>query len=182
MKTWKRTSFIALMATVLFFFTAVAYAQQEKGSIRGAVYQDVNGDGRCVETGIPGEGPVEGITIEFTSSDGETVLTLQSGSDGTYGLVAAGQSYWQVTAKPDPAEWIVTSTNPLYAPVFPENGLVQTGYNFCVGKGANAIIVLPESGAAAGQHTNNLLLAAAALLGISVFALGAGMEVARRRS
>ncbi len=182
MKNWKRTSLIIISLFALLFITAAAYAQQDRGSIRGAVYQDVNGDGRCVETGIAGEVPVEGITIEFVSSDGETVQTLQSGSNGTYGLVAVGQSYWEVTAKPDPTKWIVTSTNPLFAPVFPENGLVQTGYNFCVAKGANAIIILPESGAPAAQQTGSLLLVATAVFGIFLFTMGAGLELARRRS
>ncbi len=182
MKKWKRTSLIVISLFALLFVTAAAYAQQARGSIRGAVYQDVNGDGRCVETGIAGEVPVEGITIEFVSSDGETVQTLYTGSDGTYGLVAVGQSYWEVTAKPNPTEWFVTSANPLYAPVFPENGLVQTGYNFCVAKGANAIIILPESGAPATPQTGGLLLVATAVFGIFLFTLGAGMELTRRRS
>ncbi len=181
MKNWKRASLTVLALLALLFTAAAVSAQQERGSIRGAVYQDVDGDGQCVETGVSGETPVAGITIEFVSSDGKTVQTLQTGSDGTYGLVAAGQSYWEVTAKPDPAKWIVTSPNPLFAPVFPENGLVQTGYNFCIAQGANAIIILPESGASAARQTGNLLLAATAVLGVFLFTAGAGLELARRR-
>ena len=70
------------------------------------------------------------------------------------GLAAAGQSYWRVTAKPDATKYVVTSQNPLYAPVYPENGLAQTGYNFCVSQGTNAVIILPESGAAASSMTS----------------------------
>ena len=122
----------------------------DRGTIQGLVYQDVNGDGRCLNTGIAGEGPVEGIPIEFVSSDEETVITLYSGPEGIYGLYAAGQSYWAVTAKPS-AEWIVTSQATLYAPIF-EDSQAQTDINFCVQKTsgqqgrARVVAVLPEAG------------------------------------
>lgn len=163
---------------------SMAGAQQERGSIRGAVYHDVNGDGVCVGTGVAGEDPVPGIDIEFVSSDEATVITLYTGDDGTYGLVAAGQSIWRVSAKPDPTKWFVTSENPLYVPVLPEDGLVQTGVNFCISQGAfiggpgNAVIILPESGAAATGAPG--WLAAAGLTGLALVFAGALLEGRRR--
>ena len=165
-----RTIKTSVMAgLLLILFVNVAYAQDDprptptnvspdsdsdengvdRGAIPGLVYQDINGDGRCINTGIAGEGPVEGIPIEFVSSDEETVITLTSGPEGIYGLYAAGQSYWAVTAKPGP-EWIVTSQATLYAPIF-EDSQAQTGINFCVqkttGQGqARVVAILPAAG------------------------------------
>ena len=110
----------------------------DTGYITGTVYTDVNGDGQCIGTDVEGEGPIEGVTIEFVSSDEATVVTLTTADDGTYGLADAGESYWRVSAKPDPATHVVTSENPLYAPVFPADGMVQTGYDFCVSDGTTA--------------------------------------------
>ncbi len=118
---------------------------QPRGSIRGAVYEDVNGDGKCVNTGVAGEQPVAGVTVEFVSSDQKTIINLTSGPDGGFGLFEAGYSYWAVTAKPAP-EWVVTSAKTLYAPVY-ENSLSVTGVNFCVQKASTARVLLPASGA-----------------------------------
>ena len=173
---------IALPLLLLLALAGAVYAQEdseERGTIRGAVYQDVNGDGRCVNTGVSGENPVPGVNVEFVSSDGETVITLFTGDDGTYGLVAAGQSVWRVTAKPDPAKWVVTSENPRSVPLLEAAGLEQLNINFCVASPARAVIVLPKSGAAAGLV--NAVTAVAALLGTGIFALGLGMEWRRRR-
>jgi hypothetical protein len=90
------------------------------GSVRGFVYLDVNGDGRCVNTGLAGEEAVAGIPVEFVSSDEKHVITNNSAVNGAYELAGAGLSYWRVTAKPDSA-WVVTSENPLYAPVTVES-------------------------------------------------------------
>jgi hypothetical protein len=149
---------------------------QKRGTIQGLVYQDVNGDGRCVDTGVAGEGPVEGVNVEFVSSDKQTVITLHSGPGGIYGLFAAGQSYWAVTAKPS-AEWIVTSPKTLYAPISDDNR-VATGVNFCVQKANTAIIVLPVSGAAASSNWTAL----AALAGLGLVALGLGLEWRRQKA
>lgn len=131
------------------------------GSIRGMVYADVNGDGKCVGTGVAGETAVAGVTIQFTSSDEKTIITHTTAENGAYELAGAGESYWRVTAQP-PAEWIVTSENPLYAPIYP-NTLLAADVNFCVQKGtavypliptlaftpAAGDYVLPEAGASA---------------------------------
>ena len=146
---------------------------QQRGTIQGRVYQDTNGDGRCVNTGIPGEEPIEGIDVEFVSSDEETVIVNYTGPEGIYGLVAAGQSYWAVTVKPG-SEWIVTSEPTLYAPIYPDS-LTQTDINFCLQKTANsqARIILPDSGA---PNTANTALFIVALLGMLLVLAGVGLR------
>lgn len=179
---------LSAVILVMLLFTAVAQAQDsDTGYITGAVYRDVNADGLCIDTGVEGEDPVEGIPIEFVSSDEATVVTLTTADNGTYGLADAGESYWRVSAKPDAAKYTVTSENPLFAPVFPADGLVQTGYNFCVSDGAfvpgngntNAVIILPESGAAATGNSN-IVVWIAAVFGLALIAVGAALEIKRR--
>ncbi len=113
-----------------------------RGTMQGQVYLDVNGDGVCVNSGVEGEVAVAGIPVEFVSSDEATIITVTSGEDGGFGLFAAGQSYWRVTAKPETG-WVVTSENPLYVPVYPET-LSHVGVDFCVAEGtaANGVVVL----------------------------------------
>jgi hypothetical protein len=153
-----------------------------KGTVRGYVYVDVNGDGQCVNTGVAGEEPAAGIPVEFVSSNEQYVFTHTSGKQGDYELAAAGQSNWRVTAKPD-SEWVVTSENPQYALVSKDN-LAATDVNFCIGKGVatggtavypmiqpivsaeNA--VLPEAGAPAAPTTTLLPL----FLGLALIAFG----------
>ncbi|MEM7333311.1 MAG: hypothetical protein AAF490_14570 [Chloroflexota bacterium] len=173
---------------LLFAAAGLANAQEERGAIHGAIYIDVNGDGVCVNTGVEGEDPVAGVPIEFVSSDEAVVINLETGADGTYGLVAAGQSIWRVTAKPDASEWTVTSENPLYPPVLPETGLIQTDVNFCVangsgsGVGGDAVIVLPESGAPASTAGLGTLIPALSVMGILFIAIGVVLEVRRRQT
>ena len=184
MKQTKRTGlFILLLSTTLLLLVGAVQAQEsDTGYITGAVYLDVNGDGKCIDTGVEGEVPVEGVTIEFVSSDEATVVTLTTANDGTYGLADAGESYWRVTAKPDAAKYIVTSENPLYAPVYPDTGLVQTDNNFCVSDGTtfgNAVIILPESGAAAANNSA-MVVWITAVIGLALIAVGITLEVKRR--
>ncbi|WP_420631227.1 SdrD B-like domain-containing protein [Candidatus Leptofilum sp.] len=182
MKRNRRTGLVILLLTACLLLLAGTVQAQtdERGSISGAVYKDVNGDGVCVNTGVEGEEPVEGVTIEFVSSDEATVVTLTTAENGTYGLAAAGQSYWRVTAQPDPEKYVVTSENPRFAPVFPEDGLVQTGYDFCVSEGTNAVIILPESGAAASSGNGNLFVWVTAVFGLALIGTGIFLEWKRR--
>jgi len=156
-------------------------------SIRGSVYIDVNSDGVCVNSGVAGEGPVQFINIDFISSAGEKLVTLQSGEDGTYGMVGAGDSYWEVKADPDNT-WVVTSQNPLYVPIGDDNP-VQTDVNFCVQKvdtyvppSTNPPVtyppLLPEAGAA--QQSGNAALLLIAITGMGLILLGAGLKVRER--
>ena len=112
-------------------------SSNKHGTVRGFVYTDVNGDGRCVNTGVAGEEPAAGIPVEFVSSDEKYVITHTSGENGSYELAGAGQSNWRVTAKPD-AGWVVTSENPQYALVSADS-LAAADVNFCVVKGGTAV-------------------------------------------
>lgn len=141
------------------------------GSIRGTLYNDTNGDGKCSGTGEP---TLAGVPIEFISNDGKTVLYLQSGSNGTYGLVAAGFGTWQVSAKP-PANYAVTSTKTLSAFISEENQL-SLGNDFCLRQVSGSTInpspvVLPESGAPAAPA-----LWWAAMIGLLLVGVGIGLH------
>ncbi|MCZ7673525.1 MAG: hypothetical protein M5U34_43600 [Chloroflexi bacterium] len=171
----------------------------DRGTIRGAVYQDVNGDGKCVNTGVAGENPVSGVSLEFVSGDGNYTIHLYTGENGTYGLADAGFSNWRVTATPS-SEWVVTSQNPQFAYInFDKTEAL--GVNFCVAKvgywsgpitpvfpiqpiypGGQLppSVVLPESGAPAVNQTG-LLTAVIALAGLTLLSIGLGLEVKRRR-
>jgi len=167
-----------------------------RGSIRGKVYADQNGDGVCSGTQDPA---AVGIPVEFTSSDGQHTLYLQSGDDGTYGLVAAGLGTWTVTIRP-PENYVATSRPAVQVTLTAEQRLV-TGVDFCVrqrgipggpgfppgrpggpgyggGPGGppgpyHPPVLLPESGAAAQSTTSpNIGLWIAGLVGVMFVGLG----------
>lgn len=159
-----------LLVIIITLFAGVTYAQEARGSIRGTVYQDLNGDGICVNTGEP---ILAGVPIQFVS--GDTTVYLQSGDNGTYGLVAAGLGNWTVTAQPGTG-WVVTSKNPLQAFLNADQQVIL-GVNFCVASSSTPIkIVLPESGSGVAPT-----LIAALLIGAGFIAAGAGLELRRRR-
>ncbi len=143
------------------------------GSIQGAVYKDVNGDGQCVGTGVAGEDPIAGVDVEFVSDDKQTVLTLYTGDDGRYGLAAAGFSYWAVTVKPS-ADWVVTSEATLNALVSADHR-AATDINFCLQGAKTAPVLLPASG---GQHPAHLLNW---LLVVGLMLVAAGVIMIRRQ-
>ncbi len=130
----RRTAGIWLALVFLLALANAALArplrQPASGTIRGGVYEDINGDGRCLNTGLESRKGVSGVSIRFRS--GGANLTLYTGADGTYGLIPASQGVWQVSARPNPARWLLTSINPIEVPVRPAEGLVQTEINFCV--------------------------------------------------
>ena len=141
-----------------------------RGSIRGTVYEDRNGDGKCVNTGEP---ILAGIPINFVSNDKQTTVRLYSGDNGTYGLVAAGLGTWDVSADP-PAPWVVTSRKTVQA-FLGENQRLVLGVDFCLSKVGTQPPALPAAGAAISP-----LFAAAALVGLGLMSLGAGIEIRRR--
>lgn len=172
----KRLLAISLLLALLLSLFVGTLAAQEKthGAIQGVVYEDVNKDGQCVNTGVAGEGPVADVDVEFVSSDEQTVLTMYSSPDGAFGLFAAGFSYWKLTAKPS-AEWIVTSPNPIYAPIDADNPAI-TGLFFCVQKANTVTVLLPQSGDAVGAGW----LAGTAVAGIALLFTGFMFEKRRR--
>lgn len=131
----KNATHITFLVAILVFLTGetllAAPQERQRGTIRGAIYTDVDGDGRCAGTGVSGEVAVANVNVAFVSDSGARVL-LHTGANGTYGLAAAGQGTWQVMAMPDPALWVVTSPNPLSVAVSNDNGLVQLNNDFCL--------------------------------------------------
>lgn len=128
-----RLSLMSLVFAMVLTSNLLAMSNSnEQGTIRGSVYLDVDGDGRCVETGVAGELPVPNIDLTFAILESGSSVSLYSGSNGTYGLPSVGQGDWVVTAVPNPAFWQVTSTNPRFVKVAPADGLVQLNVDFCV--------------------------------------------------
>jgi uncharacterized protein YkwD len=129
-----RITVMFLTVSSLFVLTAVASANfsldEPVGTIRGGVYQDINGDGRCENDEVERRLAVPGIKLHFSASDSR--FTLYSGADGTYGLIPVTPNSWQVEVKPNPIEWLATSPNPLQVQVTPGQGAVQTAVNFCL--------------------------------------------------
>ena len=125
----KKTLKISILIIPLLFITGVLLVSAKddppRGTIRGGVYLDTDGDGQCGTST-----PVPNINILFVN--GNNRVTLYTGSNGTFGLPSAGRGTWVVTANPDPSVWTITSANPLSITVFEENGLVQTHVTFCV--------------------------------------------------
>ena len=159
--------FVAL-AVLLTFGVDLALA----GSIRGTVYEDVNGDGRCG----PGDPILAWVPLKFTTNHSPIPIYLQSGDNGTYGLVAIGDSTWFVTAEP-PAPWVVTSAKTREALIDPNNQLALN-VDFCIADSGKipARRTLPVSGAPISAP-----LAGIILLGFSLMASGLGLEWRRRR-
>ncbi len=139
-----------------------------RGSIRGAIYQDANGDGQCVGTEVDGEIALVDVPIEFVSQDGEVTLYLASGSDGTFGLVDAGLGTWTVSVRPS-ADWVVSSASTVDVYLSDDENLALNT-DFCL-RPASALqsSVLPDSGAPA---TGGLLFIVALLAGLGFVVAG----------
>lgn len=145
-----------------------------RGSIRGTVYDDKNGDGSCASDPI-----LAGVPIKFVSNNNQTTVYLQSGANGTYGLVAAGLGTWMVSAEPG-AGMIVTSKNPLEVFIGEESRLAL-GVDFCVAKGSGTsgtggTVILPTAGSAVAPS-----FVVTGLSGLGLILLGFGIELRRRR-
>ena len=95
----KKAVTLFILTILLALFTTVAFAQEgdnvNKGSIRGNVYWDANFDGGC-----DGENdkPLSGVTINFLRG-GVQAVQLETGEDGTYGLVAAEFGEWTINVE-----------------------------------------------------------------------------------
>lgn len=164
-----------VFALILLLMSGAVYAQSDPGgSIRGTIYDDQNADGKCVGTGEP---TLTGVSIKFVTADAKNIIYLESGDDGTFGLVAAGLGTWTVTAEPSSGR-VVTSQNPISVFLSAEQRLVLN-VDYCIaGSGTTPpAAVLPESGATVAP---GLLAALAA--GSSLFAVGVGLEIRRRRT
>ncbi len=161
---------LLLLAFLLFsLIPGVVLAQSTNGSIRGTIYEDQNADGKCSDTGEPG---LPGVPIKFVS--GETTVFLESGLDGTYGLVAAGFSTWEVTAEPS-SDRVVSSLNPIFVTI-DETAPSAEGADFCVAKTGAVPPVLPASGASIAP-----ILLVALVTGGGFLIAGFALELRRRR-
>ena len=178
----KKVRFGLVLALLLTLF-ATAVQAQSRGSIRGSVLEDTDGDGKC-EDGAP----IHGMTLQFRSTHADnTTVYLQSGSNGTYGLVAAGLGTWEVTAMPND-DYKITSDMTVTT-FIDENEPLALNVNFCAQKtdgsssggsdGGNT--VLPESGGTPVANSNGIAITLAAALGAMLFVAGATIEVRRRR-
>jgi hypothetical protein len=102
-----------------------------KGSIRGTVYEDTNLDFQCTgdDTGLAG------VPVTFTQY-GYEAATLNTGADGTYGIVALKFGWWDVTITA-PTGYRVVGADMLSVNI--EGGShaseTVTNVNFCVTKG-----------------------------------------------
>jgi hypothetical protein len=179
---------IAIIASlILTLMVSAAFAQDEfNGSIRGTVYLDKNGDGKCVDTGEPTH---PGVPIEFVSNDGKWSTYLATGDDGTYGLVAAAYGTWTVSARPNANDFVVTSQATKSVFIGSDEPLALN-IDFCIqdidgpvttGAGTNIatftnVVYLPASGAAA----KNLPYYIAFATGFLLFAAGAIIYTKRK--
>jgi hypothetical protein len=154
---------LVMLALALLLAGVVQAQDATSGSIRGTVYRDTNNDGLCVGTGEAG---LAGIPVRFTS--GSTQLYLQSGADGTFGLVAAGLGAWTVAAEPSADQGVVTSAQSRSVTLTAEN-VTATGLDFCVGTARSSSVVLPQSGAPAMPGLWIALIAGVLLVGAGLF-------------
>lgn len=79
----KALPFILIILAFLFTGNLLAMSPERRGTIRGTVYLDINGDGRCLNSGLAGEVPVPNIDLTFVTLSGNQQATLYSGSNGT---------------------------------------------------------------------------------------------------
>ncbi|MDX1663330.1 MAG: SdrD B-like domain-containing protein [Candidatus Promineifilaceae bacterium] len=150
----------------------------DEGLIRGVVYRDRDNDGICPESGETG---VSGVPIRLASGDGETVLFLQTGENGTFSLIAASLGTWFITAEPDDER--ITSEQPLEV-LLTEAQPTATGVRFCLSSPTVAptptpVQMMPEAGApapAAPPLGSALLMVAVVGAGL----VGLGVVLRRR--
>jgi hypothetical protein len=137
---------------------------------------------------------VQGVPISISSPGGQNDIVLESGDDGTYGMVAAGLGTWTVGIE-QASGWVVTSNNNIQVYLSTDQPGVQ-GVDFCVVRAGTATppvstatptstpvpgttppaVVLPESGGPIAP-----LLLAALATGAGFILAGLGFEWHRRR-
>jgi hypothetical protein len=169
----RRTVYTVIILLLILVLAGVAQAQSS-GTVRGTIYQDLNADGVCVGTGDP---VLAGVPIELVTADGQTTVNLESGSDGTFGMVAAGFGTWNVTAIP--GEGFSVTGQQTRSVTIGSSEPEVTGADFCVAQvttsSGGTATVLPESGAGLSSS-----LLAATAVGLAFIMIGAGLELRRR--
>ncbi len=169
----RRTLYTLTILLLILMLAGVAQAQSS-GTVRGTVYQDTNADGVCVGTGEP---VLAGVSVQLATADGQTTVNLESGSDGTYGMVAAGFGTWHVTAAP--GEGFTVTSQQTRSVTIGSSQPEATGADFCVAQVTTTSVetatTLPASGASAAPG-----LLAAVAMGVAFIMIGAGLELRRR--
>lgn len=117
----------------------------DRGSIRGTVFEDANGNGALDggEAGIPGVGVV------LTSVGGWT-HTFYSGDDGTFAPVALNKAYYSVELIV-PAGYVPTGPVEYKGVEMAGNVVLGTDFALAQERVAPAAILLPASGNEGGQ-------------------------------
>ncbi len=161
---------LTLLVVLLLLAGATAVQAQENGAIRGTIYKDANADGVCGT----GDETVADVPVKFTHSGGYNV-TLNSGSDGTYGLAGVTVGSWTVEVQP-PTGWRATSESPLTVSLSAQFNSVGD-VNFCLAQGTTSTpTTLPASGAVVPPA-----LVAAAAAGVLLLVAGIGLILHERR-
>lgn len=154
-------------------FCIMPAAENVSGTISGVVFNDVDANAVCRDTGEAG---AAGIPLQLINLDDNTTINLTSDGGGFYELINANGGTWQVTVNPGSA-WRVTSQQTRQVIISTDNP--DSGQNdFCivqVSAAATPQPVLPESGAPLSPS-----LLTAALLGILLLAAGVGLFVRAR--
>jgi len=171
----RKIQLIGIFVLLLMAIPLVALAQDQPGSISGAVFRDINANGICVNEGEPRV--AANIPLELVSDDAGELIRITSNADGTYSYATDAQGLWRVTVVPGQG-WRVTSQQTLEVVLSSDNPDTD-GINFCIIEvqqtGGGGGTTLPESGVAIAPH---LLLAAA--FGFLFIAAGAVLLIIGR--
>jgi hypothetical protein len=181
--------YLVLGLALLFLLATTAVVSAQNGSIRGTVYVDSNADGLCGPT--YGDPVQVGVPIEFVSNDGGFTTFLQSGENGTYGLVAAGYGTWQVSARPNANDFVVTGTATRSVFIGSEEP-VALDVDFCVvatsggtipGGGSGLGVIVPITQLPAAGASDNLAgFGIALLFGVALLGAGGYLLIRAKRS
>jgi hypothetical protein len=161
---------IAIFLYALMTIPHTTQAQEEKGTISGTVYRDINANGICVNEGEPRV--AANIPMELVSDDVGELLRITTAADGSYAYTTDALGLWSVTVVPG-ENWRVTSQQTLEV-VLSTDSLNATGIDFCIieieqssGGGGTT---LPESGAPVAPA-----LLIASVIGFILIAAGASL-------
>jgi hypothetical protein len=138
---------LSLIIPATMFFTFLARAQGQGGSISGTVYRDINANGVCVNEAEPRV--AANIPMELVADDVGELVRISTTVDGTYSYSTEVQGLWRVTVVPGQG-WRVTSQQTLEV-VLTEDGPDAINVDFCIielEQPPEEAPTLPESGIA----------------------------------
>ena len=144
------------------------FAQDDRGNISGRVYNDLDGNGVCADTGEPGVGDIPVLSL----SDQGNQMAVTTLSDGNYQLTTVAFGTWTVRVEPEDS-WRVTSSREHQVVVNEENR-ETTGIDFCI---TQQQTVPPDGGAPFAQPVAIVALAGFGLLTAGFIVLWLGKRV-----